>query len=177
MPPFAASVAAYAFPTVPAGRLLVVMTTGFGAGGGLGGGVGFDGGEVELPEVDELPGGGSEPLCAGAVELPPQPASASASAITARGTTLVVVILPGFIVLTPLRRRADAATNRGKHQPFLHRQRARALNEHPLDSAVVRAGHVLSHPVLAQNVPGDFNDDVVCVEIGVVVIALQALQA
>lgn len=87
------------------------MATGFGAGGGLGGGVGFDGGEVELPEGDEFPEGGSELLCAGAVELPPQPASANA--ITASGTTPVVVILPRLIVLTPLRRRADAATNRG----------------------------------------------------------------
>src|SRR5579872_7152390 len=120
------------------------MTTGFGAGGGFDGGAGFDGG-VELPEVDELPEGGSGPLCAGAVELPPQPASANA--ITASSSTLVVVILPGFIALTPLRRRVDAATNRGKHQLFLHRQRAEALDEHPLDPAVVRPRHVLSHPV------------------------------
>lgn len=87
-------------------------------GGGLGGGVGFEEGEDELPEdgVGEVPVGGSLPVLAGAVELPPQPASASR--VNMAGTTHVVVVLPCFIVLTPIRRRFVATTDRDKHQLF-----------------------------------------------------------
>ena len=65
VPPLAASVPAYALPTVPAGRLPVVMLRGAGD-------VGFEGGAGEFPE------GGSVPRALVVVELPPQPAAASA---------------------------------------------------------------------------------------------------
>lgn len=94
------------------------MVTGVGAGGGLGGGAGFEDGEDELPEdgVGEVLDGGSLPLLAGAVELPPQPASAS-TVITA-GATHVVVVLPCFIVLISIGRRLVATTDRDTHQLF-----------------------------------------------------------
>ncbi|HEX3844224.1 MAG TPA: hypothetical protein VHV80_07680, partial [Steroidobacteraceae bacterium] len=110
VPPLAARVAEYAFPTVPAGRLAVVMAKAAGAEGGAG----SDG---------ELPEGGSLPDRLVPVELPPQPARASA--IIAIGTSRVVVILHCFIVPTPLRRRLGGVTDRDKHQLCPARQRER----------------------------------------------------
>jgi hypothetical protein len=85
VPPLAASVAAYAFPTVPGGRPVVVMVRGPGD-------VGFEGG-------GELPDGGSAPCWLVVVELPPQPPTASA--ISAIDTSTVVVAFPCRIVLAP----------------------------------------------------------------------------
>lgn len=85
-------------------------------GGGLEGGGGLDGGVFPAGGVVEVAGGGSLPLLLGAVELPPQPASASA--MMAIGTTRVVVVLPCCIVLTPVGRRLGAVTDRDKHQLF-----------------------------------------------------------
>jgi len=55
VPPLAVNVAAYAFPTVPAGSPVVVMLTGVGEGGGFCGGVdgevgGEGGGEDAFPD-------------------------------------------------------------------------------------------------------------------------------
>ena len=96
------------------------MVTGVGEGGGSDGGAGLEGVEFEggvgfEGAEDEFPEGGSEAPPLGAVELPPQPASAST--ITTTGT-LVVVVLARVIVLTPIRRRLVATTDRDKHQLF-----------------------------------------------------------
>lgn len=91
VPPLAASVAAYALPTVPAGRLLVVMSRGVGD-------VGFEGDEDEFPD-----GGGSVACPLVPVELPPQPAAASA--MSAIGASHSVVAFPCRIVLAPIRGR------------------------------------------------------------------------
>lgn len=113
------------------------------------------------------------------VELPPQLASATAIPTTA-GASHAVVSIPFFIVLTPIRRRFVAVTDRDKHRLFPRTgvsAMGKQLNQHPLYAAVVRACDIISHPVLAEHMPGNLDDDVISVEIGIVVIALQALQA
>jgi hypothetical protein len=51
------------------------------------------------------------------------------------------------------------------------------LYEHALDSAAVRLRDIPGQPVGAQQVPRHLDDDVVGVDVGIVVVALQALQA
>src|SRR5215468_10500077 len=51
------------------------------------------------------------------------------------------------------------------------------LDQYALDSAIVRTGDVVGHPVFAEHVTRDFDDDVVRFDVGVFVIARQALQA
>src|SRR6185437_1033169 len=72
------------------------------------GDVGLEGGE------DEFPGGGSVPRALVVVELPPQPAVASA--ISAIGTSHIVVVFSCRIALIPIRGRLWAVTDLDKHQ-------------------------------------------------------------
>lgn len=107
-------------------------------GGGFDGG-GFDGGGFELPEgaAGEVPDGGSLLLLLGPVELPPQPASASAT--IASGTSNVVVAFPFFIVLTPVCPRFVAVTDRDKHQLFPKTDSMRYTSTRSMPPAFARA--------------------------------------
>ena len=59
-------------------------------------------------------------------------------------------------------------------EQFAHRMNT-PLHQHSLDPTIVRARHVVGHPVTAEQVPRDFNHDVVGIEVRVFVVAFEAL--
>ena len=51
------------------------------------------------------------------------------------------------------------------------------LDQDSLDSTVIRTRDEFRHPVLSEHMSSDLDDDVVGIQIGVVVVALETLQA